>query len=218
MIKRNTNGRKNYRKKNPVAKPKKPARYVVADTAYKAWKTAMYVKNLINVEKKHYDFTQSGGRDWNGTITIINNPAQGLTDSMRVGDSILNKSLNISGVVSYGGSTAIARVMIIWDKQNKITLPIDALEVVGNQFAVFSPKRKDNKREFRVLYDRLFTVDSQKLQVLYNVDFKNLDTHTQFDNGTTTINSGAYKVIFISDVAAGQPNINQYRRFEYIDN
>lgn len=211
--------KRTYRRKpRAVAKPTLPMKYRIADTAEKAYKTAMYVKNLINVEKKHYDYDQTITPNYTGSITTINNPDAGTTDITRIGDSILNKSIEYKGYSMRNGADALVRVLLIWDKQNTVATVADCLDKTGSGYAPLCSIKKDNFRQFRILYDNTHTVSTYRPLHQFSISLKNLDTHTQFEAATTAINSGAYKLLVISNLNANVPNVFTSRRFQYIDN
>lgn len=208
--------RKTTRKVAP--KPKLPMRYQVADTAFKAYQAAMYVKNLINVEKKHFDTQTSYNPDWNGATATLNVPGAGTGDSQRIGDSILNKSIHVSGTIHTAGANVTVRVILIFDKQNKIANLADLLEYTGTVYATMSPFNKDNSREFRVLSDRIHESDAYHPLLHFSISKTGLDNHTQFEAGTTNINSGAYKIFYVSARTTNVPLLDVVSRFKYIDN
>lgn len=210
--------RKTYRKSKVAPKPKLPMRYQVADTAYKAYKAAMYVKNLINVEKKHLDIQTTINPDWDGDYFVLNVPPAGTGDSQRIGDSILNKSFAISATIHTNGANVVVRTILIWDKQNKINTLSDLIEFTGSVYSVLSPFNKDNSREFRVLSDRVHESDAHHPLVYFSHAKSHLDNHTQFEAGTTNINSGAYKFFILCARNTSVPIVDIVSRFTYIDN
>lgn len=212
------------RKTYPKAKkPKQPARYRYADMAYKGFNMAMKLKQLINVEQKHVDTTTSTTNTYNGTLVTFNEIAQGDTDNTRDGDSLLNKKINIKGFIVAAASGAIndvVRIIIFKDKQNTITTPGQYLRDVGSIYAPLSQKQRDNQFQTKKIYDNTFSVDSGNPLKIFSIKIDQLDDHTNFVSGTTTITSGAYKMLIIGTVApAGANSITTYTsRFEYIDN
>ncbi len=216
----NNRRRTTFKRYGRKKKPALPVRYQVADIAYKGYKTAMWLKNLVNTEQKFFDIDLTHSLTWTGTIIDINDPGQGVTDQLRIGDSILNKSLTIRTYSTFDTVATVVRIMVIRDKQDTISTVSEVLEDTGTTLSVCSPLKKDNKKQFSVKYDRTFTVDAQHPLVIADFTLNNIDDHTQFQNGTTTINSGAYKFIAISNsaVAGGTPTFRGLSRHLFIDN
>ncbi len=209
---------KRYNKRKPPAKkPALPFRYKVADTAYSAWKMANKIRKLVNTEQKAYDSGNTSTSSYNGTILPIALMAQGTTDNQRVGDSVLNKSIFIRGTVQRNTTDSSVRFILFRDKQNTIASTADLMNNTGSTYSPFEPFHKDNKKQFTILLDKTFVVDTYHPKTDYKFEFKNLDTHSQFDNGGTTINTGGYKIALISDTVAG-PSVLTMSRLFYIDN
>lgn len=209
-------------KKPPMKKPQRSTAGAVAQTAWKAFKMANTVRSLINVETKYKDYDRTETSiNQNGVLRTLNDPAQGTSASTRVGDSILMKSIDIRGEIYANTSPAYLRMILIIDKQNTITTAAQILENTGTYYSVHSQYNQDNRKQFSVLYDRTRFVDQTTNQDnhLFHIR-KKLSRHVKFDTGTITINTGALKLLCISNanVAAAEPTTRYRSRFTYIDN
>lgn len=187
--------------------------------AYTAYKTAMRLKDMINTEYKFYDINNASNPDWTGSLSTLNTPNQGSTDQTRIGDSIKCQNLTLRGyVVANSAAPAFVRMMIIWDPQAKAATTADILEYTGSVFAPFSPKDYDKRFQTRVLLDKVFSVMPADV-IQRDFDFVvPIDQHTQFEAGGIGINTGALKILLISNLSANLPGVHYQARLSYTDN
>lgn len=188
--------------------------------AYRALTLAKKVADAVNIEYKNYhfgsaatsmDFTSSNLIDLTGGVT------PGTSDSQRIGDSFKVQNVTMRYFVKRNGADAYARVIIIWDPQNKTNTLADLLQQDGNVYAPISPKQYDKRFQSRILYDEAFPVTSQYSLVGKEISLA-INEHTQFEAGTQTINTGSLKMFFLSDLNANEPLITYYGRFTFTDN
>lgn len=195
----------------------------VGSMAYSALKMAKQVKRLVNVESKFYDINSAGTCDYNGVIVPLCIPAQGITDGTRVGDSIKCQHLSMRLHVFANTSAAstvrsIVRCIIFEDKQNKVSAGGDLLQIFGTGQGVLSPKYWDNRFETKVLYDKTWTLDNINQTGRHESIELPLGHHSQFEAGTTAINTGSYKMLYFSNhVATDLPTFNYVSRVTYTD-
>lgn len=172
------------------------------------------------VEVKYIDYISGGGVvDWDGKLLVINDVAQGLTDTERNGDRIHLRRLTIRGFVELNGSAnPLLQMMIIWDKQDTLVAPSNVLSVTGNSIAPIANLLWDRRYEFKVLAQRKLAVDTYHPLVPFEFSLK-LDKNTQFQAGSTTIQTGALKFLFISSInsVSVQPLIWYHARTEFTD-
>lgn len=207
-----------YKSKNLSRAPQPRTAVRVAQTAYKALKIANNVRSMVNVEKKKSDNTYSSNNTWNGDMITLNNIAQGDSNNERIGDSMVVKSIKVHGIHVRSAADCAVRVILLLDKQNCVTTLQDVLVLVGQQYSPFSGYNHDNDRRFRILSDKTYELNSNSPQKVFKISATNLKTHTRYDNGATTINSGAYKMIILSNKSSGGPLTTMFTRLEYIDN
>lgn len=208
--------KKTYRKRKPMPRSRWQN---YAGAGKQLYKDVKLIKQLINVEKKHVDFQGVQSPGWTGALTTLNLIAQGDTDSFRDGDSLKMQKLRIN-VQMTNVRIAIARVMVIFDPNNKCVNPNDILQpvAVGTADAPIAFKDYDKRFNCRVLYDKRFLFDavSNNNRV---ADIKlHIGKHTQFEAGTTVINSGALKLLVIGDAAAALTTFRINSRLTYTDN
>lgn len=206
--------------KPPMRKPKVPIRYQVADTAYKAYKGAQYLRGLINVERKHFDTNIAMLAGYGGAQYYLNHMVQGSTDITRNGDSILAKSINITGVIknNSAGLPSTLRLLVIRDNNDTMSTS-DLLEYQGTKYVTFAPFKKDKVKRFIVHYDKLFTTDDTNNKYIpFTINLTSLDKHTMYDVGTSNINLNAYKLYIYNSTNVNGPDLDIVTRFTFYDN
>lgn len=208
-------------KKHYKRKPKPRSRWQnYSGAASQLVKDVNYLKKMVNVEMKLATLSISASPTYSGAISIMNNPAQGDTDLSRDGDSIKNQDVTISMIARAGLSSAIVRVIVFWDKQNKITSVSEFLDstYVGGLFAPIAPRDYDHRFECKTLFDKVFAlpINGQDTRV-FEENIK-IGLHTQFEAGSTTINTGALKVLYLSDKNANLPTLQFLSRLHFTDN
>lgn len=214
------------RRRRPIRRPvyRKPMRYRVADMAYSGYKLAVKLARYVNAEEKFHDATLTGSTvDYTtGVVSTLNAISQGDTDETRDGDSV--KITRITGSIQCSGNAAantIVRYWIVWDPMNTITTLANFWDT-GSATAVLGNKDHDHRFQTRVLFDskpRALVVANDSYVRIRPINLK-IFKHTQFEAGTTTINSGAIKLFAISDQAnaSNEPTLRAQLRVHYIDN
>ena len=218
--------KRNYkRKRGPIKKRNGRSRFKragasVGSAAYSALKIAKRLKDMVNTEYKFFDTQATTNVDYTGSLNILNSMAQGQTDVTRIGDSIKVQNLVVRGAIASSAvATSSLRMMIIWDPQNKTTTTADVLEYVGSVYAPFSPKDYDKRFQTKVLYDRVHSLVPTAESALTHFDYViPINQHTQFEGASTTINSGALKMLIISSSIANLPVVVFQARISYTDN
>lgn len=133
-------------------------------------------------------------------ILTLNNPSQGTEDVERIGDKITNVHIKFTYTILKNGSTAnIARIMIIYDKQNTITAITDVLSS-GVSIAPLADYNFDKRKEFNVIMDKFYPLDTYHAIHDGQLNMK-LNYLTKFNAASTTINTGAIKLLVLSNVA-----------------
>lgn len=189
--------------------------------AYKALKLARSIKQ--SQETKFIDYTFSHNNvSWTGTLSgALNDPAQGTTDSERIGDSIRCTSVQIRARLSRAGATiAGVRIIVIWDKHNTIANVNDILQITGNVYAPLSPLYNDGRSNFVLLMDRYLNVSEYLKNYSFFSKRLRLNKTTDFAAGGLVIEKGSLHVMTISDVdpaVGNKPDINYVTRVYYQD-
>lgn len=189
--------------------------------AKQALKTATWVAGMVNAESKHFDYTVSAATaNYTGTIVTLCEPAQGISDSQREGDSIKMQNLTFRANIARVADD-IVRLIIFFDKTNIITTGAMMLENNGTALAVLSGKEEDNKFNSKILYDRTFVLTGANTSN-YKIDkVIKINQHVQFAEASTTIKTGALKMLIIGSYANASGNNATYNvvsRCTYLDN
>lgn len=221
-----------YRKKRRTKhkrfrKPKKPMRYQVADMAYSGYKLAKRIWDVVNVEYKYHDTSLNSSEiNYSGTLTLLNDPAQGDTDLTRDGDSIKNQNLTVDVMISHHSTQAqVARFLIVWDKQGSVSGVDTILDstYTGSVLAPLARKDRDDRFKTRILYDSgaldLPPSTTSRAYTLRTINLP-INMHTQFEAGTTTINTGRLYFLHIGSRNTASNNATMYMvsRVTYTDN
>lgn len=209
-----------YKKPKPKFNKKKWSKRakVYGRAGVQLYKDVMALKRLVNAEVKFADASISGNVLNTGGLFTLNNPPQGDTDSSRDGDSLKNQSINIRYRWQYKGEACNGRIMVLHDKQNKVSAVTDVLDsgYIG-LFSSIAPKDYDKRFETQVLYDQVTQISSENPISIHNINLP-LGFHTQFENGSTTVNTGALKMLYISDATTNDPNLIMMSRLQFTDN
>lgn len=189
----------------------------------KIWRDVRWLKSVINVEKKYLD-TAVASNAINNTLTriLLNGMQQGTTAITRLGQSIKCASsfLRCYLTMNASATTTIFRIMLVKDKQpNGNTFnPGDLLTAPGE---IQSPILIGSSRRFKVIHDKMFRLDTNKLNQEYKM-FKKLSFHVEYNTGNAgtiaDIPTNAYFLCFMSDQAVNTPNVDYYHRLRFIDN
>lgn len=215
-------------KRKPFTKPHKAPSYPIVPRkgklsallyAMKAMREIRKVKTQMNAEHKYLDYNISAlNVDYNGHQYNLNVMAQGDTDTTRDGDSIkvLNDSINL--VVTRNGADALVRVIVFWDQMAKYSAVGNFLATTGSILAPLSPRNHDSRFWFKTLYDQVYSVTADQPQQMDKIRIK-INRHTQFDAGTTTVDSGVLRILLISDqVTSNLPVVDFTSRCFFTDN
>jgi hypothetical protein len=156
--------------------------------------TAAQVRKMIdkavkkNLETHFTVATDSANTvDYAGEVKALTSIAQGDGDSARTGDSVTMQSLSCKYVVTLGDVTNIFRIVVfIWKPATTPTIDL----ILDQQGAITSPLSSivhDYAPSFRVIYDKLITLDAAHVTVIgsFKIPLKN---HVMdFIAGSTTV-------------------------------
>lgn len=189
------------------------------------------VKNLSKTvrlrkpEQKYADQSElNANSSYDGSLrTIVAAPAQGSSDTTRVGDSY--RPLNIKlGMAFNAAVTTAIRVIVFIDKRNFSTAVTDVLEsgfigAANGLNTINAPFVHDYLSKYTILMDRVYRFDVTGDNINTFKKTFNLKGHTvEMLAGTTTIVRNAVKMIYITGLVAGAtPNVNWHARTNYID-
>lgn len=196
-------------------------KYSPMDIASKAWRTAKYLKGLINVEHQKLDTVVLAGTQSN--IALVSNIVAlgtGDTEGSRTGNSILVKYayLKLSATLNSSASFTKLRVVLVRDKQQiGDTAPAysDVYDTAGGTQAFLN---KLTVGRFDILYDRLVDLDDNNPQRIVE-KYIPLNSHIRFNGSASTdVQKGGLYVMLLSDQATNTPSVTCLTRVMYIDN
>lgn len=219
--------KRSYRRKKPSNMVGRLARlgmsYVSpAGAAYRALRLAKKVADAVNVEYKQFQQSASATYDYNGTLYTLNSVAQGDGDGQRDGDSLKMQNLTIRAKLNKATGLGFtqARIIVYFDDSNKTSAVADILDsaYLASGFACLAPKDWDKRFQSKILLDKSFNLHDGQNQ-LHLEEVIPINKHTQYEAATTTINSGALKMIIISDqTSTNVPTITWVSALSYSDN
>lgn len=228
VYRKKSSGMTKYRSKRTRAlkKPPQSQAYTYMNYAYQGYKTAKYLKSLLNVETKRIEDIQQGTVSSTGVVVTANAIAQGVADTDRVGDSIKISRIKLSGQATIHPSSTspnFVRIIVIWDYDNTITVPSMVLASTTNPYVTSQNYNWDYRTKYLVLYDKRFVLNpaSSNSGVIFpEVDLE-VNRRTQYAAGSITILKGALKQILISSQPIGPgnlPDVKFLTEVQYIDN
>lgn len=197
--------------------------YSLAKAAYKGYK---YVKNLVNVEYKFSDTdhnTSSLTPNSSGSLVNLTKIATGDDMKDREGRSIKLVSCLMRYTLTIHGSATHTslRVMLIIDRDYLAALPsvTDVLSVanVRSPLNIFTTAGS----RFKVLTDKVFTLDQNNRGAVNFKIFKKIHTHVKYGATTAADNAGLrgqLLLLTISNESTNTPTMAGYTRVRWIDN
>lgn len=172
-------------------------------------------------EKKYYDRALTGqAYDWAGSIVSLTNIPQGDTDVTRDGDQVYLRSIRMSGDIVIGDTTNVARLIIFQWYQDATPAYTDVLSSVyqGTVNAVNSPYHHDGRRQFRVLYDKRFVMDSDDGIVLFDTGYlRPAKRKINFNAGGTDGENEIFMLALSDSGAVSHPSFNFVCRTTFND-
>jgi len=217
--------RKHY-KRNGRRPGYKACGKMVWNDAAKALRLAKQVKAMVNVEYKHHT-TKGTATTIEPTPSIYNlsTVQQGDTDNHRDGSKIRCKwyTFNYTITMNNSATSTQIRVMIVLDRQtNQSTFPSAHLladDSVSDN--IVSGLNLDNAGRFRLLYDRVHTLNIDGNRSITRKVYKKIDIPIHFDASTGSIadlTRSSLHLLFMSNEPSNKPNITFNYRLRYIDN
>lgn len=182
-------------------------------------------------ELKFHNFSSASsllGSDALGTIFQLNQVAVGTSDSQRIGDKIVPKSLDVSLTLRVSSSTAPSTVRIVifgykdsYDATSGAPLQADIINsIYGSSVnAVNAPRNMDKLRNFNIVYDAKhhINIDMQIKQI--NIHRKRF-APCQYQAGNTNYGTNSIWMACWSDDVSGttgRPSINFVSQLHYTD-
>lgn len=226
MVYNRTQKKRTYKRKT---KAKKPMRYKVADAAFSAYKLARRIKDAVNIEYKEFEdniaFDQLGPGNPGSPVQDSYEfrplclPSQGLTANERIGDSIKLQRLTARGSIGFNpafttGATASALVRVILMRgkadNGKLYVVADSTSndpyPILDQEGVFGAKNDYNKYNTKFLFDRTYTLDAAKRNIItFKWNFP-LNWHQNFQPGGVNIQESGLYLGVVTNTATNGSN------------
>lgn len=196
----------------------------IANTAVMAYRSALYLKSIINVEIKKFDtlLTSTALTDA-GFVQNMALIAQGDTAGLRDGNSIKTQWFTIQGHFEIHASAVntSVRMIVFLDNQTVAdTTPTVGTVLDGDVVSfTYAPLNSDTVGRFTKLYDKVIVLDVVKApRRTFKVNLK-LKKHLRF-NGTagTDIQKNGIFVLFVADEVTNDPTMEWFARLGYTDN
>lgn len=195
------------------------------EVASKAYRTALYVKGLVNSELNYSEATNTTSPSDTGLLVLLNSLAEGDDVGGRTGRQIRMKSLEMRHQYT-ANSTAIysrVRCIIFVDKQPSGTAPAATDLLDTSVFPLITAMRnRANTRRFKVLMDKSW-------QLVYGTASAIKETHHYIkmnipvvfkgtSTGISNISSNALYCLLISNQPTNTPGVQTNFRISYRDN
>lgn len=205
----------------------------VADMARSGYRLAKRLADLINVETKCYYYGQTTGSPvpvivgpnnvtWSGSTPVtVNIPTVGDADFQRIADSIkiqhIDLIVHVGLAAQSGPNIPEIRVIMYWDETNSTNSQNQVLEdaFFATPLVTHIPKDWDEKASTKILLDEVYHTarDAALNAAGSNIDTKPftfrhsmpINKHTQFENGSQTIVTGALKLFFVTNSSTNTP-------------
>lgn len=214
----------------------------VAQIARSAYKIGKELMGELNVEYKLIENNTFGVQPTNdaavaGSTNILNQCIQGVTDTSRTGDSIKCSNLMLRGRIfatASGASSLLTYVVriivfrVLSEQAITAVFPANAADTTGlldyiykgSTLAPYAALDYDSDARPHILWDKKFMIDPYHPQHEFAKLIK-LNFHTQFDNNTNTINTGALKMVLLSQAPStdvNRPTVDWLSRVYFLDN
>lgn len=210
--------------KKPVSWYNKKYSASPLEIATQALKGVNYIKGLVNSERHITDISSA----YSGTLTnattnqtmSLNRVAQGDTNSTRTGNSILLKSVQIKGFITWNASSFNDRVrfLLVQDTQQiNDTIPNWSDFYTGD---INSFPRDFAQQRFKVLGSYVYKqdIDNSKSEIAVNI-YKTFQTHVKYNGPLETdiAYNGLY-LVMISNKSVNPPTLALNTRTTFHDN
>lgn len=198
-----------------------------ASMAVKAYKTAMFLKTVLNPELKFFDNAVGSAISSTGVITLLNSIPQGNDEGQRDGNSIkLNKIVVRADVARNSSATSTAtfiRYMIVCDTDGQGSTP-----AVTDILASADPASLLNiltyPGRFKVLMDKHFHLDTGAQQAVtfqHIIDMNKFPSCNHLHYSSTTgasVKKNALYLVQVGSEATNTPSQDTNIRLRYYDN
>lgn len=174
-------------------------------------------------EIKWYDATQTAvTQSSSPTLLAIDGVPNGTTDNQKIGSDITAKSFYQKFTLQQGSMpvNCQVRVLVFWWRGTGACSLSNILQNTGAGLGVLSPYNREYSTDFKVIFDKLYTLVAGQDAMQVDKIYKSLYRKVQFTgtSGQQTDNTLFYTFISDQTVTASMPLVTAYTRFSYIDN
>lgn len=226
-----------YKRKRYVKKDKRPTWAKIMHTGFQmynnfkgplgyALRGVNMLKNLINTETKYIDTVQTTSTNFDnntGLMIPLSLCSQGVSDTSRIGNSILCKHLTINWAVTINPSNTNGnrfRIIVFIDKQNVKGVSPVATDLLASVVPT-ALKNVDNLDRFVILRDIMRKVDPDEPTVNGKIYIPLHRLHTKYDGSlgqqSDLAENGIY-LLALSNQGINLPTLNLNARLAFYDN
>lgn len=198
-------------------------KYSTAQIARAAWRSAKYIRGLVNSEMFHADQACTLGNN-QAAIFHLTGLGQGDTVAGRTGNSILLKSLTQNGFMYINATqTTNTRIMLalVLDSQQVSDTTPGITDIFESGTDPHTLLKTGNLGRFKILYRKQYTLDSNAAgnNALTVRKFNRLNFHVRY-NGTSSsdIQKNGLYLVMITSESSLFPSITINTRINYHDN
>lgn len=195
-----------------------------AAMAVSAYKTAKYLKSLINVEVKRNVLASTGTAVPNtGTIVLWTNLAQGNLENQRNGNRIKIKSLaeHYMFLSSTASPFTTVRVITFIDKASHGAAPA-VLDVLDSASWLSHYNNENAGSRFKILNDKLIDLSNTNLLHADRKFYLKMGHHITYSGTDSTqagcLNGHVYSLFIAEYTSTNSPIVAYNNVFNYIDN
>lgn len=215
--------KRRFYKKRPYRTYKKKTGTNWMNIAKRALSTAMFVKNLVNAETKHFEtqttVTMPPSNSW--AYNALNLVQQGDGATNRNGDSIKNKSLTIRGTIDLkdltGNSSQKLRIILLKKKEAQ-TIPSNS-ELWTYPTDFNTPRNPNFLKQYKIVYEKKYQVANEdgKRHFIFNWNFP-LKSHTEYVSNSIISQNIYYFAVFCDVNPTYAPEIKYISKLTFLDN
>lgn len=195
-------------------------KYSTAQIARAAWRSAKYIRTLVNSEVFKHDVTGSDAINNTWHIYPLTNIAMTSSYSTRTGNSILVKSLmrRIRVSRSSDAASTTVRMVLLQDKQQISDTSPAAADVFEVPADIDTLLHRNNVGRFTILADKtvVLTADTP---VYHAEKYRRIQQHVRYNGAAATdIQKNGLYFLIMSDQSANTPTFDHYFRVSFHDN
>lgn len=207
--------KRTYRRKGPVKRSNVNARVAGLEKSVRK----LAIKEAKMKETKFLDAAANGTTvTTTATVNGIFTLPVGTGDSQRVGNRVWMKSFFLRLAVTPNATAGLnfLRFIVFKDRQCNGSAPA-ASDLLTSSTNYLSPLLMDNNMRFKILFDRIYTVDSDATGAQVDKVYRKLKFPVEFQDTTSAAISNGLFILMISDQATNGPTVSYQSRLKYTD-